>query len=108
MAVFAKKAETYAAFQYPSSSDYQSRINIYTADNYRLYVLFYDDDATLPSNSYNNKTGVAYEHASRYAAYLDLLRHEDPVWVTFNEEAKSFVVYAAYEPVGEAEMMAAA
>ncbi len=108
MAVFGKKAKTYAAFQYPSNSDGQSRINIYTDDGYRLYLLFRADGTTLPANSYNNKTGVAYEHDSRYMAYLDLLRNEDPVWVTFNEEAKSFVVYAANEPVGEHEMAAAA
>jgi len=106
MAVFVKKANSYAAFQYPSAGDYQCRINVHAADGYKLYILFNADGAALPANSYNasTKVGVAREHASRYSSYLDLLRNEDPVWVTFNEEAKSFVVYAAGEPVGEGEM----
>ena len=104
MAIFVKRATTYAAFQYPSSSSTQSRINIYTEDGYRLYILFFADDVSLPANSYSSNTGVAYENASRYSAYLDLLRNESPVWVTFNEEAASYVVYAASEPVGEGEM----
>ena len=104
MAIFVKKANRYAAFQYPRAGDYQSRINIYTDDGYKLYILFLADGATLPANNYINKTGVAYEDASRFAVYQDLLRNEDPVWVTFNEGAKHFVVYASNEPVGEGEM----
>ena len=104
MAIFVKQASRYSTFQYPSSGTRQSRINIYAADGYRLYILFYAEGASLPANSYSGKTGVAYENASRYSAYLDLLRNESPIWVTFNEEAKSYVVYAASEPVGEEEM----
>ena len=106
MAIFIKKAERYAAFQYPGAGSTQSRINIYTADNYRLYILFYAQSASIPPNSYNSgsKIGVAHENASRFDDYLDLLRNEDPVWVTFNEDAKTYVVYAAGEPVGEGEI----
>ena len=104
MAVFAKRAVNYAAFQYPSSGDYQCRVNIYTDEGYRLYILFRADGASLPPNNYTGETGVAHEHASRYSSYVDLLRNESPVWVTFNTDAKSFVVYAANEPVGEGEI----
>ncbi len=106
MAIFVKKADKDAAFQYPSAGSTQSRINIYTADGYKLYILFPAEGAPLPANSYNagSKIGVAYENAPRYSDYVDLLRNEDPVWVTFNEDAKSFVVYAAWEPIGEGEM----
>lgn len=108
MAAFAKQANTYAALLYPNPSPdgNQSRINIYTADGYKLYILFRSDGTSMPANTYNSSTkiGVAYEDVSRYAEYIDLLRNEKPVWVTFNEEAKSFVVYASGEPVGEEEM----
>ena len=105
MATFIKKAQTYAAFRYPNSNT-PCRINIYAADGYRLYLVFKPDGSALPANAYNlaQKTGVAYEHDSHFQSYVDLLRNEDPVWVTFNEDAKTFVVYAAGEPVGEGEI----
>ena len=81
-----------------------SRINIQASDNYRLYILFTrDNSGTLPSSQFANKVGVAYEYAFRFPYYVDLLRNEGPIWITFNTDAPSFVVYAASEPVGEGE-----
>ena len=103
MAAFAKRSLTYAAFLYPNGSD-EGRINIYCEGGNKLYILYRKTGDALPPNSYSGTTGVAYETVDRYPYYIDLLRNESPVWVTFNPEAKSFVVYAAGEPVGEAEM----
>jgi hypothetical protein len=106
MPAFVKKAETYSALHYPNGGapDTRSRINIRTTDDYRLYIIFKADNLQLPPNQYNNKIGIGYEHAHRYPYYLDLLRNEGPIWVTFNDEVPSFVVYAANEPIGEEEL----
>lgn len=106
MATFAKRVNHYAAFRYPNRPSTQARINCYAVDGYRLYLIFKAVGTDLPVNSFNPdiKTGVAYESVSHYPAYLDLLRNEKPVWVTFNEADASFVVYAAAEQVGEGEI----
>lgn len=103
MAAFVKRSLHYAAFMYPNGSN-EGRINIYCDGGDRLYILFKKAGDPLPDNTYRGTTGVAYESVDRYPYYVDLLRNESPVWVTFNPERKSFVVYASGEPVGEAEM----
>ncbi len=103
MSAFVKRSLNYAAFMYPNGST-EGRINIYCEDGNRLYILFKKAGDPLPANSYSGTTGVAYETVDRYPYYVDLLRNESPVWVTFNPEAKSFVVYASREPVGEGEI----
>ena len=103
MAAFIKRSLRYAAFLYPNGSN-EGRINIYCEGGHKLYILYKKTGDPLPSNTFSGTTGVAYETVDRYPYYIDLLRNESPVWVTFNPEAKSFVVYAAGEPVGEAEM----
>ena len=100
MAAFVKRALTYAAFQYPNATQ-GGRINIYCEGGYRLYIIF--QEGSLGTNSMSGNTGVAYEKNDDYMKYIDLLRNESPVWVTFNTDAKVFVVYAAGEPVGEDE-----
>ena len=102
MSVFVKRSLSYSTFLYPNGSS-EGRINIYTEGGNRLYILF-KNEGELPGNSYSGTTGVAYETVDRYPYYVDLLRNESPVWVTYNTTAKSFVVYASGEPVGEAEM----
>ena len=103
MSVFVKRALNYSAFLYPNGSS-EARVNIYCEGGNRLYVIFKSDGDSLPGNNYSGTSGVAYESIDRYPYYIDLLRNESPVWVTFNTTAKSFVVYASQEPVGEEEM----
>ena len=106
MGKFVKRVNHYAAFRYPNRPSTQARINCYAVEGYRLYVIFKAEGVDLPANSYNAdiKTGVAYETVGHFPSYLDLLRNEKPVWITFNEEEASFVVYAAGEQVGEGEI----
>ncbi len=106
MATFVKRVNHYAAFRYPNRPSTQARINCYAVDGYRLYLIFKAEGVDLPANSYNAdiKTGVAYDSVRHYPAYVDLLRNEKPVWITFNEDQASFVVYAAGEQVGEGEI----
>ena len=106
MPVFRKRITHYAVFRYPQEGSSQARINCYSEDGYRVYVIFVADGSTRPANSYNasSKTGVGYDYVSHFPAYVDLLRNEDPVWATINEEKASYVIYAAGEGVGEGEM----
>ena len=73
-----KTIRHYAVFHYPSSGDASSRINLYCKDGYRLYILFYDDGAALPDNSFNEtyNIGVAYTPSSQYINYIDLIRND--------------------------------
>ncbi len=105
---FIKEAISYFVALYPSkytnTSADQARINIYCKEEFKLYVIFQKEP--LPANSYdaNNKIGVAYVDINRYPDYIDLVRNEKPISVTFNPDATPpvFVVFAA-EPVGEEE-----
>ena len=106
MAIFRKRVNHYATFRYPNPGSDPARINCYADDGYRVYVIFKADGSALPDNTYNPsaKTGVGYDYASNFPAYMDMLRNEKPIWVTINEERASYVVYAAGEEVGEGEM----
>lgn len=103
MAAFIKSGINYFAALYPQPGG-GARINIYCDEGYRLYVIFKPSPADA-TNSYDagTKTGVGYADIALYPFYLDLLRNEKPVNVTFNPEAKTFVVHAN-EPVGEGEI----
>ena len=52
------------------------------------------------------RPGVAYEEFERFPYYLDLVRNEKPIYVTFNPDATppAYVVYCASEPPGEGEI----
>lgn len=103
MATFIKNCERYAAFLYPNG-DNSARINLYCADGYRLYLLF--KDGKLPANTYNKsiKTGVGYQPIDRFSDFVDMVRNEKPVRVTFNTTNKRYVVYVSSEEVGEGEI----
>lgn len=103
MATFTKKIQKYVLFQYPNRQDGPNRINLYLDGNYRLYVCFLPADVELPDNAYSEPVGIAYEREHRYPNYVDALRNEGPLWVTFRTDQKRFVVYSADEPVGEGE-----
>jgi len=103
MAAFIKNCERYAAFLYPNGSN-SARINLYCADGYRLYLIF--KDGSLQDNTFNEsiKTGVGYQPIDRYSDFIDLVRNEKPVRVTFNTTNKNYVVYVSSEEVGEGEI----
>jgi len=99
--------QRYDAFLYPNEGRQNGRINLYCEDN-RLYLIFRDPSDTLPPNTYNStsKIGVAYQPFSQFQHYLDLIRNEKPIWVTFRpyDTPPVFVVYCASEPPGEGEI----
>ena len=104
---FIKTLERYDAFLYPNQGKQSGRINL-SFDDHKLYLLFVDPADPLSVNTYNatTKIGVAYQHFSQYQHYLDLVRNEKPISVTFRPEdtPPTFVVYRAGELPGEGEM----
>ena len=104
---FVKPLQRYSAFLYPGKRENEGRINFYCGDS-RLYLLFRLREESMPDNSYNerSKVGVAYETFDRFPYYLDLVRNEKPIYVTFNPDATppAYVVYCANEPPGEGEI----
>lgn len=54
----------------------------------------------------NGKTGAAYQRFSELQIYLELIRNETPILVTFDVYRKSpgFVVLCGSEPTGEGEI----
>ena len=104
---FIKTVSRYSAFLYPNGDKQSGRINLYCGDN-KLYLIFVDPADPMSSNSYSetSKVGVAYQRFSQYEHYLDLVRNEKPISVTFRPEDSppNFVVYCASEPPGDGEV----
>ena len=104
---FIKTLVRYDAFLYPNEGKQSGRINLYF-DDHRLYLIFRHPSESLSSNTYNaaSKIGVAYQTFTQYQYYLDLVRNEKPIFVTFRPEdtPPTFVVYCASEPPGEGEI----
>jgi len=103
---FVKTLTSYAAFLYPNGKQ-SGRINLYAGDH-KLYILFVDPSETVSKNSFNatNKIGIAYLPFGLYEHYLDLIRNEKPIRITFRPEDSppKFVVYCSGETPGEGEM----
>jgi adenosine/AMP kinase len=104
---FVKTVDRYAAFLYPTTMDTKARINLYCRDGQKLYLLFVNEE-DMSANTYSerNKVGVAYVTIDLYSDYIDLVRNEKPIYVTFKPESNPpvYVVYAAGEEPGEGEM----
>lgn len=103
---FIKTLESYSAFLYPNAGKQSGRINL-NFDDHKLYLIFRHPTEALPPNTYDgaSKTGVAYQAFSQFQYYLDLIRNEKPILVTFRPEdtPPTFVVYCGSEPPGEGE-----
>lgn len=73
-----------------------------------MYIIFVDPSETFTLNLFNAtyKIGAAYQPFSQYQHYLDLIRNEKPIRVTFSIEDSppTFVVYCSRETPGEGEM----
>jgi hypothetical protein len=104
---FMKKLDQYSAFLYPNQGKQSGRINLF-CDDHRLFLVFVDPGELLGDNSFDvaKKEGVAFQRFNQYRHFLDLLRNEKPIWVTFIPEdaPPSFVVFCANEPPGESEI----
>ena len=76
-------------------------------DPEELRIFFYETGAVLPANEYDSDSlvGFAYEHIEDYLGYIDLLRNEAPIKVTFGLESDPpyFVLSCKDEAPGEGE-----
>ena len=104
---FIRMLDRYDAFLYPNEGKQSGRLNLY-CDDHKLYLLFLDPEDALPANSFDDaaKIGRGYQRFSQYRHFLDLVRNERPVWVTFIPEdtPSTFVVFCGAETPGEGEM----
>jgi hypothetical protein len=104
---FIKTVTRYSAFLYPNGDQQSGRINLYCGDH-RLYLLFVDPSDPMPENTYNeaSKIGVAYQRFGQFEHFLDLIRNEKPISVTFRPEVSPtiYVVYCASESPGDGEI----
>lgn len=69
----------------------------------RGWISFYDDGTTIPdpTKDASNRISLSFPW-SRYAAVLEVLRHEEPVWMYY--QSASFAGLSIFgEPVGEEE-----
>lgn len=102
---FIETVRSYSAFLYPNRKQ-SGRINLY-CDRAKLYLIFNDPADPVPANTYNSslKIGVGCQPFTSYAQFLDLVRNEGPISVTFRPEDSppTFVVYAGTETPGEGE-----
>jgi len=105
---FIKGLKSYSAFLYPCENDTGGRINLYCEDQHRLYLIFQNSGSSPSANTYDasDQTGVAYRPISHYEHYIDLIRNEAPIWVTFNPDSAppSYAVHCGAEPPGDGEM----
>jgi hypothetical protein len=105
---YARTVESYAVAHYPSPSNPKGRINLYCEEDHRLYLLFYDDSEDLPANTFSERynTGRAYLSYTAYSNYIDLIRNEKPVRVTFvpEDSPPTYVVWVSEEEPGEGEI----
>lgn len=77
---------------------------LFSADNkQRLFVGCVADGAGVPGPTLGAEleSATCYLRASAFPALLDLLRNEDPVSVTINDQSPGFVfIHTGMEPVG--------
>ena len=64
---------------------------------------FYEDGSILPTNrNQGGKVGLTY-HWSHFAAVIDVLRNEKPLYFGFIESTKVGYISTHAEPVGEGD-----
>ena len=104
---FVKTVVRYDAFLYPNKGKKRGRINLHCG-THKLYMIFKDPSDKMPPNVYykDTKTGAAYQRIGMFPHYLDLVRNEEPIYVTFRPEDTPpfYVVYCAAETPGEGEI----
>ena len=75
-------------------------------DDHRLIAYFLTDDSPLPKPVYleNEKVGVIYFHLNEMRTFIDLLRHEKPIYAYLNSYKPEWIGIGSFrEPTGEQE-----
>ncbi len=104
---FIKTLRHYSAILYPGKSESEGRINLY-CDDCQLHIIFRSTLEGMPDSSYDEskKIGVVYEDFGRFPYYIDLVRNEKPIHVSFNTDTipPAYMVLCSYEKPGRDEM----
>jgi hypothetical protein len=71
----------------------------------RALLWFYPEDASLPENRKRPGQNIleVHYHMSSWAAILDVLRNESPVYFNFSDSSNAAQIYTGREPIGEEE-----
>ena len=102
-----KEVESYTLMLNANGEGWLARVHLACADGYGLDV-FFDDGRHMPPNSWIEEItrGKAFESFERFQAWVDLVRNERPLTVSFNltHVAKpNFLLFTGSEPPGEEE-----
>jgi hypothetical protein len=79
------------------------RIDLYRGGDPRATLLFMKAGRALPPNSSANGVALLHFPMTHYAPVVDLLRNEQPLFVSLNADNGIGVISTADEPVGEEE-----
>jgi hypothetical protein len=79
------------------------RVDLYRGGDPCATLLFMKAGRALPPNSSANGIALLHFPMTHYAAVIDLLRNEAPLFVTLNTDNGIGVLSTGDEPVGEEE-----
>jgi hypothetical protein len=105
MAVFSGAIETYTV-NVLSPRPYNGRRLMNLRGSFGNAILwFYPEDAALPDNRKRSNQNIFEVHypMSSWAALLDVLRNESPVYFNYSDTSNAAQIYTGQEPVGEEE-----
>ncbi len=81
----------------------KGKVTCYGDEN-RLIAYFLKNDIPLPQPIYleNDKVGVIFFHLDEIGNYMDILRHEKPVYAYFNSDKPEWIGIGTFrEPINE-------
>ena len=105
---FTKVVEAYVAVLVArDKQEYWARLRLDCEEEHTLWLNFRppSTDLTPPGYREADKVGYCYRYYDEYQNYLDMVRNEKPIRVTFypEDEPPHFVVHTSLEPPGEEE-----
>ena len=83
----------------------QGKVTCY-GDKYRLIAYFVANDSPLPQPVYleSDNAGVIFFHSNEMRTFIDILRHEKPVYAYLNSDNPEWIGIGTFrEPIGERE-----
>ena len=105
MTVYAGEIDTYSV-NVLSPKAYSGRRLMNLQGSFGTALLwFYPEDTSLPDNRKRSGQNIfeAYYPMSSWAAILDVLRNESPVYFNYSDSSNAAQIYTGREPIGEEE-----
>lgn len=106
MATYFGKIDTYFANVLSPKNYGGKRVINLNGSFGKAIIWFLPDGSTLPDNRKraNQNTFDIYYHMDAWAAIVDILRNESPVYFNFSDTSNAAQIYSGSEPVGEGEL----